>query len=970
MKRSVALILGMAMLCGCLFAEQVWPQPLDLFSARNIEFSGHGLSTSTGNHLITWKDWEQMTPLQQFRLTDPSGNAVWQRAMSPEISFEQRWILESGGDYILFFSRGNGFLHGYRLNAQGEHLWGESGLQLTHVNMIRPQSTGKMIADGNGGHIFLWAWAFDGIDTPTNYYLQHMNAQGETEIVSGSGSSEFKLVSDSGLAGPPDLFLLSDGGIICAYRLDNSVIIRRMLPNHNFAWTQTINAGSAVWPTLTDTGDGCFNLVWHTSEAVLAMRYDLDFTAQWSQPLNLCGSTQGLGSASRKTVQCSDGKTLSVWLSNGQLRMQCFSNDGTLECGTYGALVLDGLSPEANFDLLPDDTGGCYVQVSDPDGGTILGQYITAQNLVLPQAAVLAQSTADATLGAKAFCALFPSGMSSYHHLSSPGTREIRMQGMNSAGGLLYSQGGQSIVSATSGKAVQSCSAAAGGKVFCTWLSLPAEAPNANTPGQISYQLADPLGSLLLSQPGRLFADDALQTVPNLKIAATDEGQALLCWIEAGNPTRLKAQLIDTTGNQLWEAGGRTIAESQDSSDLTEFYLTPAHGAAYIVWTEYSNGSNAYIRAQKVSGGQTVWEAGGRILISGSWGRMSVLGLDEDYLVYGRVQTGIAYPTDAWVYRFNPEGGAQPGFMGTSFENHLGGQGSGYSAVTVSGCKAGTDRLYVFYNQAEWQIEWYNYYPYGQAISSTGEKLWGYDGIAGLSGSLLHTVGNDLFCIRGYPNRSVYKYNSEGVMQWNVAVPTDSLGGYTVVQQLAGSWDNRLVGIYGPLYSRLFYFCFDSSGWITLPSDAVLETSSLVLFQSLCRWNDDLYVIWGTRISNYDYNLAHIRMQRINSYLVDAGDLVVPAVARLRLQPGYPNPFSERVAFSAVMPERAFAWIGVYNLRGQLVRRIFKGTLEKGSTSFEWDGRDDCGTDCGNGIYVLRARSGGRIATIRVVKLR
>jgi hypothetical protein len=969
MKRVAALMIWIVVLGGWLCAEQVWPQPLELFSARNIEFAGQGLKTSSGGYLISWKDWEQTTPLQQFRLTDANGNTIWQRALSPEIQSEQRWLLETGGDYILFFSKGSGFLHGYRLNQQGEHVWGEDGLQLTSCNLFREHSTGKLIADGSGGYIFLWAWAFDGIDEPTSYFLQHLDAQGGTAIVNGSTSYEFLQITEYGLAGPPDLFLLPDGGIICSYRLDDSVVIRRMLPNHSFSWTQTLSFGSAVWPTLTDTGDGCFNLVWHTPEAVMAMRYSYDFVAQWSQPLNLCGSTQGLEAASRKTVNCSDGKTLSAWLANGQLRMQRFGNDGVLECGHYGAPVMEGLSADASFTLLPDATGGCYVQVNDPDTETVRGQYISAQNQVLPQATVLAQGSPDAEVGSSS-CTLFPSGLRSYYHERSATSSGIRMQGMDPAGSPAYPDGGPAVVTGNRGKASLPCAAAAGGKVFCAWLDFPPEAPGVLTPCQISYQVADPLGSLLLSQPGSLFAESALQSVSTLMITGTDEGQGLVCWVEQSTPARMRAQLIDSSGNQLWEPGGRIISPDTGSSGVIKIGLTHAHGAVYIVWLEYGTQAG-YIRAQKVSGGQTVWEPGGRPLISNNNGYdLYWKGLDEDYLIYGYgwYENLIS---DAYVYRFNSEGGAQPGFAQYSYENYLGGDGiSGYDGIQIGGCKAGSDRLYVFFDLLEWEIEWYNYYSFAQAISSTGEKLWGNPGIPGLVGGKPYTIGNDLYCVTGSYTRSVNKYNAAGGLEWSFQLPYNNVA----VQQLSASWDNRLVGISGPSYfygsSRLLYFCFDDTGWNTLPGDHYLETSDLALYQSLCRLNDDLYVIWGSRIGYGENELAHIRLQRLNSHLVGNDDPAIPAVDAFRLEAQGPNPFSTKVAFSVVLPERGEAGIAIYNLRGQKVRTVFEGNLEKGITGLSWDGRDERGIECADGVYVCRARLGKEARSFRMVKLR
>ena len=47
----------------------------------------------------------------------------------------------------------------------------------------------------------------------------------------------------------------------------------------------------------------------------------------------------------------------------------------------------------------------------------------------------------------------------------------------------------------------------------------------------------------------------------------------------------------------------------------------------------------------------------------------------------------------------------------------------------------------------------------------------------------------------------------------------------------------------------------------------------------------------------------------------------------------------------------------VYDLRGQVVRRLFAGELPFGTHTFTWDGRDDGGRGVAGGVYVYRIES-------------
>ena len=73
-----------------------------------------------------------------------------------------------------------------------------------------------------------------------------------------------------------------------------------------------------------------------------------------------------------------------------------------------------------------------------------------------------------------------------------------------------------------------------------------------------------------------------------------------------------------------------------------------------------------------------------------------------------------------------------------------------------------------------------------------------------------------------------------------------------------------------------------------------------------------------------------------------------------------PNPFSGNTLISyAVGPERANVSISIYNVQGQLVRRLADGEHAPGGYVVEWDGCDQRGRPTGTGIYLLAMRPGG-----------
>jgi hypothetical protein len=60
----------------------------------------------------------------------------------------------------------------------------------------------------------------------------------------------------------------------------------------------------------------------------------------------------------------------------------------------------------------------------------------------------------------------------------------------------------------------------------------------------------------------------------------------------------------------------------------------------------------------------------------------------------------------------------------------------------------------------------------------------------------------------------------------------------------------------------------------------------------------------------------------------------------------------------------------VHDLAGRAVRVLHRGQLPRGSTTLEWDGRDDSGRPLGSGLYFLRVRSGTGFFTTPIVRTR
>ncbi len=75
----------------------------------------------------------------------------------------------------------------------------------------------------------------------------------------------------------------------------------------------------------------------------------------------------------------------------------------------------------------------------------------------------------------------------------------------------------------------------------------------------------------------------------------------------------------------------------------------------------------------------------------------------------------------------------------------------------------------------------------------------------------------------------------------------------------------------------------------------------------------------------------------------------------LHLYPASPNPFADLTRVRFDIPNHVSAVdLTIYNVRGQIVRRLIDEPLERGRYERNWDGRDDSGAPVAAGVYFAR----------------
>lgn len=99
----------------------------------------------------------------------------------------------------------------------------------------------------------------------------------------------------------------------------------------------------------------------------------------------------------------------------------------------------------------------------------------------------------------------------------------------------------------------------------------------------------------------------------------------------------------------------------------------------------------------------------------------------------------------------------------------------------------------------------------------------------------------------------------------------------------------------------------------------------------------------------------------------EPGSTVIPV---LSLEQNYPNPFNPTTTIRYSIDEPGPVSLDIYNIKGQLVKSLYRGTAEVGSHSAIWDGLDKSGNACSSGVYFYRLKTKKSSLTRKMLMLK
>lgn len=156
-----------------------------------------------------------------------------------------------------------------------------------------------------------------------------------------------------------------------------------------------------------------------------------------------------------------------------------------------------------------------------------------------------------------------------------------------------------------------------------------------------------------------------------------------------------------------------------------------------------------------------------------------------------------------------------------------------------------------------------------------------------------------------------------------------------------------------------------------------LQVSPLIAATNTSQQQSYLYTDRDTGLQgSYYYWLQSVDLDGLAEYfgpvtatVNGAGSTVPPIPAANGLAPAYPNPFSQTAWIGYSLAAKTQVEISVFNARGQRVRHLASLEANGGQHQLTWDGRDDQGRTCDNGLYLIRLTAGNEVFTRKLLMM-
>ncbi len=941
------LVILLAILSSSIMGVTCWDTPATLLDFHQADLY-NAITTSSGNTLIAWSRdidgynysfiqmYDQdMAPLwlQPLTFTSHQGSYVTKASLCESSDHNFYYVCAERGHLEAYYA--------YKFNAAGQSIWSSDGVIVSSISFNNIFEV-KTYPRNDGG--VLISIAFDGL-YPCLFVLQALTCTGE-QIAGMNGLRPEVSYTTS----KPQILLLDNDDFIVCYITNQTAKMRRYNANLAHVWSQTTASGSNNVPQgISILGQTSFMYVF-ASDNYDIKGVRMSFSGEFLSP----PWTITTGSSIIRFINLTRTSNSEVLLSWGAyMAGSIILMKYDLSCNSLWdqpVMIPTEVYVERCV-ALADSNGGAYYVFEDWGNRTkairvdaagvavwhnnaiqVFPEYNHMMwNFVIPSGNGF-MFVVEATPVGQLYAGIYAQKVSQEGELAWPGTGYLIMEDVSVtvSGQSIFGLGDRALVS----------------------FSLQPQ----NTQDRYHYyQIVNPDGSLLFAKPGIQFG--LSRSAARIWMSKTQGGNCLLLWIEKNvqvSTSFLKAQLIDQQGNQLWEPGGRLLISA---SDLQSVSFSYQNGYNYIVWTHNDSSNRLRVYGQKYLNGVPQWPEDEKQLsfdhnLYPEGNHQNVM-MRGRYLIWFNTASKVFYAScineDGSIVDSYTNQGIQIATLPSSYQTQSKVNAYEWNAnlfVSV------TSVCTYYIGEYEFTELLHN----AKLFTPNAELLWGHHGYY-CNPEMLCCFFDDEFI--GILGTSIICRNIQGETLWQNNLPA----GHTFSRLYKNSENEMTIVAYNGSYynsSSLEHYYLTPTGQIITPLDSTI-------FNNV---NVGVYSVAPGESYSYVFRDPGIVMQKITSFSTGIQDQELSPDVVFSVSSAYPNPFSNKVSWLLDMKINASPTIDIYNLKGQKLRSLNYGLLEKGQTVIDWDGLDSKGRSCASGVYIVKISSASYSVNKRIVKLK
>ena len=995
--KKIAIMLCFALLTIGLFATLEWTEAVAIRQGVNIEWFRTGIETTDGGAIYVWSDTKLGERDLWAQKVDGAGNMVWGEPVlidgKPDRQEDPVITRTSDNNYVIawidFSADLDGDVYAQKIDGEGNLLWQEGGVPV--CTLAGMQIALNMEPDNEGGVYIIWV---DSRNPSKDLFGQHLSANGSPLwIING-------IPIASGLGDEMQNTMLPDGegGMIIAYTHsyagNDDLYAKRFNANGTMVWQNTLviseAEGSQSDIRMAALNDGNFVFTWADKRSadtdIYAQKINLAGDLLWGSYLIVYSDQNELArpQVNPRIVKTSDNGVIIVWedfrldTQNPDLFAQKISASGIKQWSEQGIALCTAEFAQLGPRLASDNNGGCFVVWDDLRNGNAPNVDIYAQHLS-------ASGNALWEANGKAICIAPNEQSGSLIKVSNNivfinwmdirnGSVGIYYQALTYEGTVLLAVNGAEVFWGLSGDAPLDnyLILKRSSDVVIIWQ----DTRFANDGYRLFFQFLNPDGSIDLEPNGHpvTVSVGGSQSTPSAVV--TPDDQIAIIWEDArGDNPKVYAQLLSANGERLWGEQGMelTVNSPLRQKDPKVSYY---NGSLYFGWSGSDQVETSFfyhIYGQRIYNGQKMWGPNG-ILIStlaqsDLRNECTLYDLIDNYYVWHRINPALATQT-IWVKRVAEDGSAMDGWQeeGIQTSNY-----NDWDAIQLFP-KALKTPEGIFVMWRDLRNDYIQNY-WGQHLAENGTYLWNPVGVnlndnqrEQEKASIVVNSSGITFAwcenINGMNDIMAQKYSFPGEPLW-----TNS--GYYVVQRDSAQSDPCLVYFPGGNYliswadflnieSDLYYKYITENGeMIGAPQGNVLCNASKSQYQpQTAILNNKAYTVWADGRSSGKTEILGLYAQKLGNG-TPVTDVTIPPLQSLILHQNYPNPFNPETTISFTLKDPALSLkLNIYNIKGQLVKTLYDGALQKGQHSFVWNGTDEMNCQVSSGVYFYRLSNG------------